>query len=220
MRVLAFTTSAAALAAAVAHGAIVNSMADVQFWVGSGPNSAVMIVDWQDGKNLPGDSTGQALAWGYHWGSAETRTGLDMLGAIAAADPRFDVRIDNRGFGPIAFGMYDDLNGNGGTYFFDTVNEEGSASDPADHFREGWLFNGFWGYLVGASPGATKPAWNSSGSGAGTHLLTNGEWNAWSFSTDFVNFTIPTPASAAAVVPEPASALLVLLGACILWRRR
>ena len=208
------------LAANTAGGAIVNSMADVQFWVGSGANSAVMIVDWQDGKNLPADTIGQALAWGYHWKSGETRTGMDMLVAIAGADPRFDLKLDNRGFGEIVFGMYYDLNGNGGTYTFDPTFEEGTASDPADHFREGWVVNGFWGYLIGATLGANKPSWTVSGSGSSSRALANGAWDAWVFSTDLAAFSIPMPVPAAAVVPEPGSALLVMLGGVILLRRR
>lgn len=204
-----------------AHGTIVNSMADVKFWVGSGPNSAVLILDWQDGKNLPGDTAGQALAWGFRWGAAQTRTGMDMLLAIAAADPRLEVQLDNRGFGNIVFGIYHDLNGNGGTYQFDPNNELGSASDPEDHFREGWLFNGFWGYRVGAMTGMDLPLlWSESGTGAASRTLTNGAWDAWVFSTDLINFSIPTPVAAAAAIPEPGSALLLIVGGFILRRRR
>ena len=220
MRALPLIALTAALFANVAGAAIVNRLADIQNWVGTGANSAVMIIDWQDDKNLSGDISGQALAWGYHWATGQTRTGMDMIQAIAAADPRLDLKLDFRSFGQIVFGLYYDLNGNGGTYQFDTAGEMGSASDPADHFREGWLFNGFWGYRTGAANGANLPLWNVAGGGAASRTLTDGAWDAWVFSTDLTTFTIPTPVAAAAALPEPGSALLVALGGIILLLRR
>ena len=52
---------------------------DIVFWVGSGSNSAVLIVNWGDPDT--------AFAWGYRFnGSVTAQT---MVDSIAAADPRF-----------------------------------------------------------------------------------------------------------------------------------
>ncbi|MDX9749619.1 MAG: hypothetical protein RBT71_00865, partial [Flavobacteriales bacterium] len=81
------TLSALALLAATAPvQAQTFHIADVQFWVGAGPDSSVLVVDFQDGSFNP------SFAWGYlHDGTA---TGEDMLNAIAAADVNVTVDID------------------------------------------------------------------------------------------------------------------------------
>jgi hypothetical protein len=198
------------LATLSASGAtIVDEMSDIQFWVGSGANSAVLVLDWQDGKAFPGDTLGRTLAWGYRWPANETRKGLDLLLAVDAADPRLQLNFISfgPGLGQALFGAYYDLDGDGGTPTFDPVNELGSASDPADHFREGFRFNGFWGYLLGTAAGPTLPGWMESGSGANARTLSDGSWDAWSYSEDLAFFTIPNPGviAAAPAVPEPAA---------------
>lgn len=58
--------------------------ADVQFWVGAGPDSSVLVIDFQDGSATP------SHAWGWlHSGG----TGEDMVQAIAAADPALTVEL-------------------------------------------------------------------------------------------------------------------------------
>ncbi len=52
---------------------------DIVFWVGSGSNSAVLIVNWGDPDT--------AFAWGYRFNG--TVTAQTMVDSIAAADPRF-----------------------------------------------------------------------------------------------------------------------------------
>ncbi len=57
------------------------SASDVQYWVGTGSNSAVVIIGWDDNPN-----GNFALAWGVHWnGSA---TAANMLDTIATYDER------------------------------------------------------------------------------------------------------------------------------------
>lgn len=56
------------------------SFEDIKFWVGEGENQAALIVDWYfDGET--------AMVWGYRWNGRAT--GLDMIKAIANADPNF-----------------------------------------------------------------------------------------------------------------------------------
>ncbi|MBO4307570.1 MAG: T9SS type A sorting domain-containing protein [Bacteroidales bacterium] len=60
---------------------------DVQYWVGTGSNSAVVIIAWDD------NATPTALVWGVHWNGATTATGL--LDSIVAHDSRFSYNISN-----------------------------------------------------------------------------------------------------------------------------
>ena len=55
---------------------------NVQYWVGTGSNSAVVVVCWDDNPN--GDF---ALAWGVHWNGSTTALGL--IDSIATHDSRF-----------------------------------------------------------------------------------------------------------------------------------
>jgi hypothetical protein len=214
---LAWTTSLHA-------ASVVSSMSDVQYWVGSGANSAVIILDWQDGKGLPGQTgsppLGQAVAWGVHWSAGQSFTGYDALLALDAADPRLQLSFKFFSGSPFLFGAYYDLNGDGGSVTFDPTGEQGSASDPADHFAEGIRINGFWGYLNGATTGGNLPAWQESGSGAKSRLLTDGSWDAWVFSTDLAAFTSPDPVAAVSAAPEPRAALLLAAGLFGLFTRR
>lgn len=208
---------------------IVNNLSDVSYWVGSGQNQAVLIIDWQDGKVPPGVSGGQnlSLAWGFRWPAGETRTGEQMLLEIAAADPRLVVDLMYFGTQGLVFGIGYDLDGDGGTFTFDQWSEDGSASDPHDHFAEGLEENGFWGYKTGQSTG-TRPVFSEPEGQNGFKLaafdrvLSNGSWDAWVFSDNpSPPFPIPEVSPALAVVPEPSAALLLgAAGLAFAGRRR
>lgn len=59
--------------------------AEVQFWIGNGPDTSLLVVDFRDG------SFDSSYAWGYlHDGS---KTGADLLNAVASADPNFSVNM-------------------------------------------------------------------------------------------------------------------------------
>lgn len=222
-------TGALMLWAGMAHGAaVVASMDDIQYWVGTGPNRAAIIIDWQDQKNLPGQSYGQALVWGYRWEGTTSPTGYDALVAIDASDPRLQIcftTFSSTGSQPFFFGASYDLDADGGIVQFDPSTEQGSSSDPSDHFAEGVMIKGSWGYLLGASVVNAVPSqWTLSRTGAGGRTLTNGAWDAWVFSTDLVDATVPNPVSGAPAlpVPEPSAFWVAAasLGFCWAWRRR
>ena len=61
------------------------SASDIQYWVGTGSNSAIVIIGWDD------NATPTALAWGVHWNGSTTATGL--LDSIVAHDSRFSYSI-------------------------------------------------------------------------------------------------------------------------------
>lgn len=98
IRVLALS---ATLAAASAHAQF--TLADVQFWIGTGADSSVLVLDFQDGTEHP------SYAWGYlHDAGA---TGLDMVEAIAAADPNITVDIPNGFLNTVTYGAQAGIGG-------------------------------------------------------------------------------------------------------------
>lgn len=88
----------------------------VKYWVGSGSNQAIFIVNWCEPDT--------ALAWGFYF-SEDSLLVADMLNAIATADPRFSIEgtpgwltnliyIDGSDTFKIALGDYVVYNHNGG----------------------------------------------------------------------------------------------------------
>lgn len=181
------------LAAVAALGSAF-SMNDVKFWVGNGSNTAVFVIDYNDGINP------HSFAWGYRWdGSA---TGYDMLQAIDAADTSLNISVILYSFGP----------------FFSSSTYDADHDGTIDH--AGLPSNGWWAYYTKNAEG---DAWAMSWVGMGDRALVNGSWDGWSFSTDMTNWssTAPTePVAATQAVPEPASLAALGLGAAALLARR
>jgi len=211
-------------ATASAHAAaLVDDFSDIDFWVGTGPNYAAILIDWQDGKTAPGEIESHALVWGYRWENGQSPKGIDALMAIDAADPRLEIHLTS--FGSVGgtkffFGAFYDLDDDGGTPTFDPMGETGFASDPDDHFQEGIRINGYWRYLLGS--GSELPeSWTVSGSGASIRTLSHESWDAWVFS-DYAITPEPLPGLAAAAqpVPEPSSIVLALSGLAFAFLRR
>jgi hypothetical protein len=63
---------------------LVTNVNDISFWVGSGTNWSVLVLDFQDGGQK------QAFAWGYRYNDPAP-SGAHMLLAIDAADPNLDL---------------------------------------------------------------------------------------------------------------------------------
>ena len=85
------------------------SMADIQFWVGSGSDSAVLVVDFQD------STANSSYAWGYLFSG--TATGDDLLNAVAAADPLFTVNTAGGFLGDLTYSTHAGIGGTGGLYW-------------------------------------------------------------------------------------------------------
>lgn len=175
------------------------TMDDVKFWVGNGSKKALLIVQWNDGKNP------EALVWGYKWdGEAH---GVDMILAIAKADPRFYVlAYPGTQYGTAIAGMGFDIDGantiglvldgnktypqypvdgvvNTSSYNFD----KWTNLDNNDHWQSGWYSNGFWSYWVKDKP---NDKLGFSGLGASSRVLVDGSWDAWNFSVKFAPATL------------------------------
>jgi hypothetical protein len=188
------------------------SMSDIVNWTGSGPNSAALVIDWND------DRAPDSLAWGFRWSG--TATGMDMIQAVAAADPWLFLDVRNIGFGPVVFGIACDADQSGNALDFTGPFDESATTDAPDHLREGFYVSGYWRYFNGATTGTSLPSWNGSGSGALTRALSDGSWDGWSYTTDLVTFDGPAPETPVASVPEPASLFYAGCGIALLAGRR
>lgn len=77
-------------------------VADITYWVGTGQDTAVLVVDFQDGTTTP------SYAWGYlHNGGTAT----EMLDAIVAADPDLDVALVSGFLNDLTYGGHAGLGG-------------------------------------------------------------------------------------------------------------
>lgn len=170
----------------------------IKYWVGSGSNSAALIVNWHDDKDNNAN-----LVWGYKWEDGEEPTGETMVRAIAADDVRFYIlTYGGSPYGAAIGGFGYDLNGNGniklvengneheltdgvydcGGYTFDSF----TSNDTEDHWRSGWN-KGYWIYWTADSENGS---FGFSNVGASGRKLTNGCVDGYTFctmsaSTDF-----------------------------------
>jgi hypothetical protein len=170
------------------------SFNDIEFWVGSGPNRAALVIDWDEDSHDP-----PALAWGYRWDGVAR--GSDMLQAIVAADPRLFAKLGRSRSNPdIVFGLGYDANGDGqfaiddGTVFDDAgiaytadPTDGVVTADPDDFYAEGWLA-GFWHYGVSSANPFDGGIWADSLLGMSSRTLADGAWDSWAFESP-ISFT-------------------------------
>lgn len=217
------------LAAATAGRAgPVTSLNQITDWVGSGSNEAGFIIDWNNGQ------TTQSLIWGYRWNG--TATAEDMLRALAGADIGIYATLGDfgSGLGYAVFGLGFDLDRNGqfgvtpaltfvngvATIDVSQVDSSRQATDPGDYYTENWD-TGYWSYWL-STDGSD---WNFAPVGISSEVLTNGDWDAFSFAPDF-NASPPHPAinpPSVSAAPAPPAIVLLCPGGpalLVLTRRR
>jgi len=203
---------------------------DIEYWVGTGSNRAALVIDWNDGKNH------QSLAWGYRWDG--TAYGADMLMAIAGSgyikdayedptpneylsgdDSRLYACISDWHWGGITgytvFGLGYDLDGDSGDFvsgYEDVDHETGYATDSDDHYKEGW-YTGYWSYWLSNAADPWQAAdWEYSGLGMGSRMLSDGDWDGWSFVQPACYGCGEPPSEPVPAVPEPVTMMLLVLG--------
>lgn len=203
---------------------------DIQEWIGSGGNQAGFEIDWYNG------TTDTAYCWGYRWNG--TATGEQMLDAIVAADPRLYAEISGpTQYGTQIFGLGYDLDGDQPFALspsltfnnqhlaytdYSGVDDSRTAVNSGDLWEEGWYNLGYWSYWNSTdSRLAANPSdWDSAAAGMTDRVLSDGDWDGWRFSYNYVD-SPPVDPAAATPVPEPAAlGLLGIACGCLLVRRR
>ena len=181
---------------------------EVDYWTGSGSNSALLVVDWNDGIEP------QGLAWGFKWNGEVT--GRVMLDAINAESDRFFEVYDatwTAGTSTV-YGLGYDVDDDGGS-FVSTARgvETGYATDSDDHYQEGWFVAGFWAY----NQSINGTDWAYGGYGIADRILSDGDWDGLSFAASPTwSDTIPD----APIVPEPITLALLGFGGILMRRRK
>jgi hypothetical protein len=109
-------------------------LSQVAFWVGAGPDSSVLVIDFQDGSDDP------SYAWGFlHDGTA---TGEDMITAIAAADINLTVDIPGGFINSVTYG--DHIGIGGAPNYWSTWSGTGIADMAMNAGISEVLSNGEW----------------------------------------------------------------------------
>lgn len=177
------------------------SFNDIKFWVGEGTNQAALVISWHDGSETNPDH----MVWGYKWPTGETRKGLDMIKAIAQADRRMAILIQNTGtLGFTIDGIGYDANPNNLDVIFDLDGAEADtrfsftypldAQDIADEAISEGLTTGVIEHPFGVGGSITYPAYDYDYWSVDTVAYPNTHWHAgwykgyWSyFSRDAKN---------------------------------
>ena len=158
----------------------------IERWAGEGDCKAALAIKWADGQN-----DGKTLVWGYRWNKGETKTGEDLIRAVAKADPAFYVlALSGTTFGGFGY----DIDGNRyvtvttpenevyprngivyvSSYVFDKC---GATEITRDAWNSGW-YSGYWSYNV-ADKAEDALGWSNTG--ASGRVLTDGCVDAWVF---------------------------------------
>ena len=186
----------AAVAARIQKSAEATTSTGIDFskierWAGEGDCKAALAIKWADGQN-----DGKTLVWGYRWNKGETKTGEDLVRAVAKADPAFYVLAESGSAFGTAFGGFGyDIDGNrhvtvttpkkevyprnGIVYVRSGVFDNCAATDITnDAWNSGWN-KGFWSYNVADK---AEDDLDFSNTGASGRVLTDGCVDAWVFS--------------------------------------
>ena len=179
---------------------------DVEFWVGTGTNQSVLVVDW-DGSS----SADTSLVWGYRWSNPATTE--DMLLAVLAADARMYAKISPpQASGVALYGVGYDQNANGTFGLSDNTpfNSSGlsmtaapsylmaTATESADWYAEGWE-DAFWNFANAENNPFQSGSWSTALVGISNRVLSDGSWDSLAFDANlsFDDFAAnPTPAFA------------------------
>ena len=163
----------------------------IERWAGEGDCKAALAIKWADGQN-----DGKTLVWGYRWNKGETKTGEDLIRAVAKADPAFYVLAEpGTAYGTTFGGFGYDIDGNryvtvttpekevyprnGIVYVSSGVFDKCGATEiTRDAWNSGW-YSGFWSYNVAEK---ADDALGFSGTGASGRVLTDGCVDAWVFT--------------------------------------
>lgn len=164
----------------------------IERWAGEGDCKAALAIKWADGQN-----DGKTLVWGYRWNKGETKTGEDLIRAVAKADPAFYVLAEpGTAYGTTFGGFGYDIDGNryvtvttpknevyprnGIVYVSSGVFDKCGATEiTRDAWNSGWNSGYYWSYNVAEK---AEDALGYSSTGASGRVLTDGCVDAWVFT--------------------------------------
>ena len=183
----------------------VNKIGDILNWAGDGDNRSVLAIQWAnnpDSSSQPSAEDITFLAWGYYWNASDEPTGLDLIRAVAANDPRLFVVITEQWGGWTVKGFGYDANGDGEFSVsnssitltkanFNNGVYEGTASQSfdgmtvssGDLWMGGWL-DAYATYWVSRRSSESVPSrFDYSSVLVDGRNLENNSWDAWTFSS-------------------------------------
>lgn len=109
------------------------TVSDVQYWVGSGADSSVLVIDFQDATD------DASYAWGWlHDGG----TGEDMVNAISAADPNLWMEVTTGFLNSVTYGAHAGIGG--APNWWSTWDGTGISDMATNMGLSGELGNGDW----------------------------------------------------------------------------
>lgn len=163
----------------------------IERWAGEGDCKAALAIKWADGQN-----DGKTLVWGYRWKSTETKTGEDLIRAVAKADPALYMMAtqESWGFYIGAFGydadgdryvtlttMNDEIYPRNGVFDIPSSEFETTASTKwgeSDAWNTPSGYTDYWGYYTAEK---ASDAIVYSNVGASGRNLTDGCVDAYVF---------------------------------------
>ena len=196
--------------------------------VGSGPNTAGFIIDFNDGPNPLNEAR---RTYRVNW-STPGYTITDLFFDVVAADDDLFAKVGTAGsYGTPLFGIGYDLDGDGfgiedastfdvdGVFVTIDANADGaSVTDVDDTYQEGW-YTGYWSQWNGAAnPLDPQVGW-SPGLGLTSDAVSDGAWYGLGFDQDFSAFGGDLT-DAPAFVPTPMGAAGGLIGIALIAARR
>jgi len=135
--------------------------ADIKFWYGEGPDTAVLVIDFRDGTTDP------SFAWGFRYDAQNGTTFLDMVEELAISDPQFQPQIGAFGFlSDIVYNHHSQVGGN--PDYWSTWSGESLIGITMNNGLAETLENGKWygasyGFIISdpVAPTVTYPAYDS-----------------------------------------------------------
>ena len=180
----------------------VTTINNVQNWTGTGSNRSVLAIQWNMPDSLQ-QPTGEVtfLAWGYQWSGTPAPTGLDMIEAVAAHDPRLFVVLGEQWGGYIVLGFGYDGNSDGdfklyrgntlvlsasqfseGVYWENGESLDGlTTADSEDLWMGGW-YEAYATYWLGNAGTNVPSNFSYSGELVSLRRLSDNSWDAWTCS--------------------------------------
>lgn len=132
------------------------AFADVQYWIGSGTDSTLLIIDFQDG------SADSSYVWGYAYSG--NQDGEDLLTAVAAVDENLQLNLSGGFLNDVVYGQHAGIGGQ--PDYWSTWSGSDTASLGMNSGLATPLVNGEWFALSytdfnpAAVPGLPIPAFD------------------------------------------------------------